>query len=168
MVTPARFQGRAFLLFFVCTTYMFGAAQSLDDSLIFETFRSANVTLKSGQIANTPPDFQLQFPTGAISIRHMSAKLVDANNRSVPLSEVYIHHWLVFQRNHEQYEGNGGYCAALGSIFGIGAEMYGTPYDYPAPYGVTVSGNETWTANLHFIRTSNVPAKDLQDCIECR
>ena len=62
---------------------------------------------------------------------------------------------------------NAGYCSNLGNVWGIGAEIRGVVYNYPAPYAIMVTGHETWTVNMHLIRTTNVPDQDLQDCIEC-
>jgi hypothetical protein len=38
----------------------------------------------------------------------------------------------------------------------------------PRSYALIVTGKEKWGANLHFIRTSNVPPENVQACIECR
>ncbi len=62
---------------------------------------------------------------------------------------------------------NAGFCGNLGNVWGIGAEIRGVQYDYPPPYAIIVTGFETWTVNMHLIRTTNVPDSDLQDCIEC-
>ena len=50
-----------------------------------------------------------------------------------------------------------GLCPNVDSAFGIGAELRGISYDFPAPYAKVMTGTEKWTSNLHFIRTTNVP-----------
>jgi hypothetical protein len=67
------------------------AADAADAALTVETFRSPAVSLKSGQIANTPSDFgPLDWVKGAAVIRHFASRLVDGTGRHVPLTEVYV------------------------------------------------------------------------------
>jgi len=132
--------------------------------LKYKTFQSPPIYLRSGQISNTPNDWgPLPWIDEPIVIRHFSSDVVDVSNKSVPESELYVHHWLIY--NYPSNEQNYGVCSNLGSIFGIGAELRGVIYDFPHPYGVLSTDNQ-WTANLHFIRTTNV--QDVQECIECR
>jgi len=88
---------------------------------------------------------------------------VDDKGNNVSVTDMYVHHYLI-------YNGftNGGLCPNLPNIWGVGAEMQNVVYDYRYPTAVVLTGNEIWTVNLHFIRTTNVPAADVQDCIECR
>jgi hypothetical protein len=129
----------------------------------FETYKSPPVKLKTGQIANTNAnDYPLEFPKGSVAIRHFTSRVVDEDGNGVPLNDLYVHHWLIFNGGM-----NAGMCASLPNIWGIGAELNGVRYEYPAPYAFVTTGTETWSANLHFIRTGpNVT--NVQDCIECR
>ena len=43
------------------------------------------------------------MPTGKYAITEFHADVVDEHSKPVPLSEVYLHHWLVFNK-----EGNAG------------------------------------------------------------
>jgi len=132
--------------------------------LKYKTFLSPPITLKSGQISNTPNDWgPLPWIEESIAIRHFSSDVVDSTGNSVPESELYIHHWLIY--NIGERKQNYGVCDNLGSVFGIGAELRGVVYEFPSPYAV-LSTDIRWTANLHFIRCTNV--KDVQECIECR
>jgi len=131
--------------------------------LKYKTFQSPPISLKSGQICNTRKDWgPLPWVEEPIAIRHFSSDVVDSTGISVPESELYIHHWLIYNGATNQ---NIGVCDNLADVFGIGAELRGVVYEFPSPYGI-LSTDTDWTANLHFIRTSNV--KDIQECIECR
>ena len=54
-------------------------------------------------------------------------------------------------------------------IFGVGAESRGTPVNFPEPYAYIAHGNETWTANIHLLRTQelNTTAFSTKACVEC-
>ena len=188
------------------------------------TFLSPPITLEPGQVANTgAKNTPLDWFEGPGAVRYFSADVVDATNQSVPLSEIYVHHWLVY-KNYDGTKGdNGGPCqkklGGTSQTFGIGAELRGTEYSLPAPrhaarnarsiaagrpgadgartlygtpgrrrgvattlyktplyaatlgsrrYAVVVDGTESWSANLHFLRTDEISdPKILQKCIEC-
>jgi hypothetical protein len=103
----------------------------------------------------------LEFPPGAIAITSFHAEVVDENGTSVPLNEVYNHHWLVFNNI-----GNLGVCGGyLSYIFGVGAESRNSPVVYPDGYGVVLTGKEKWGANIHLLRTVNT--NNTKNCIEC-
>eukprot|EP01006_Ploeotia_vitrea_P000911 TRINITY_DN103883_c0_g1_i1.p1 TRINITY_DN103883_c0_g1~~TRINITY_DN103883_c0_g1_i1.p1 ORF type:complete len:579 (+),score=45.90 TRINITY_DN103883_c0_g1_i1:42-1778(+) len=167
-----RFAASSWLfLLFVGTTIGANLDELVDKFTMFnlttKTFRSPPVSLKSGQIANTPNDWgPLDWPEGPIAIHMFQGNLVDEEGKQVPLSEVYVHHWLIFALDGYTPLHNDGVCSPLLNVYGIGAELRGEPYLYPEPYAMVTTGKEKWTANLHFIRTTNVP--DVQDCIECR
>jgi len=125
--------------------------------------------LKSGQIANTPNFWgPLPWLDGPVAIHSFASDVVSDNDRPVPLSEVYVHHWLIFAHdpNDEELLFNDGVCAPLTNVFGIGAELRHSVYTFPEDYAIITTGKEVWTANLHFIRTTNV--SDVQSAIECR
>eukprot|EP00992_Anisonema_acinus_P000469 TRINITY_DN10165_c0_g1_i1.p1 TRINITY_DN10165_c0_g1~~TRINITY_DN10165_c0_g1_i1.p1 ORF type:complete len:580 (+),score=142.78 TRINITY_DN10165_c0_g1_i1:48-1742(+) len=157
----------AFLLF----------ASALGGSLTYESFRSPGIPLKSGQVAQTemiwPIDKTgkpLDWVKGPVSMRYFKADIVDSNNKSIPLSEIYTHHWQVFDADDvmgkSTHPFNAGPCGGgVKNVWGIGAEYRYQPYEYPAPYGIVTTGKERWSVVLHLIRTTNVP--DVQACIEC-
>eukprot|EP00051_Salpingoeca_urceolata_P029503 m.6838 g.6838 ORF g.6838 m.6838 type:complete len:268 (-) comp2748_c0_seq1:329-1132(-) len=149
------------------TVYRALSNKPRDPSLTYETFRSPAVPLKSGQVANTPNSFgPMPFVKGPVAVRHFEARVIDDDNNTVPLDEVYCHHWLIFDDGgmHKSTI-NDGLCPGLANVWGIGAELLGTKYDYPEGYAIVTTGKEQWTANIHLIRTTNVP--DVQMCIEC-
>ena len=107
----------------------------------------------------------LPFPEGEVFIKSFKAEVVDSNNNSVPLDEVYNHHWLVFENNHPNKGVCGGY---LSYRFGVGAESRGTPTIFPDNFGL-VSGGNHWGANIHLLRTVGLSGgvAGVKDCIEC-
>jgi len=145
---------------------LFAAIQlvTCDPPLTYATFKSPPVKLRSGQIANTRSDlYPLEFPKGPIGVRYFVSRVVDEKGNNVSVTDMYVHHYLI-------YNGftNGGLCPNLPNIWGVGAEMQNVVYDYRYPTAVVLTGEEQWTVNLHFIRTTNVPTAGVQDCIECR
>ena len=53
-------------------------------------------------------------------------------------------------------------------MFGVGAESRGTPTKFPEGTGLVVSGDDSWTANIHVLRTVDIdPAWGVKACIEC-
>ena len=59
-------------------------------------------------------------------------RVVDENNVPVPLSEAYLHHWLVFGPPNQ------GVCGGyLDYSFGVGAESRGTGVSFPDPHAVS-------------------------------
>lgn len=144
-----------------------------DVSLTYETFRSPAVSLRSGQIANTAGDFgPLPMPKGKVAVRFFNSTVVDATGRVVPETELYVHHYIMFSNpdpaKNPGPTHSGGFCSNLANVWGIGAELRGVTYRYPKGYAIVLDGEEVFGANLHFIRTTNVPTSMLQDCIECR
>ena len=130
-----------------------------------ETFLSPLVTLHPGQIANTDPVTfpHLDWPQKPIAVRYFDSEVVDEDGNAVALYDLYIHHYLIYV-NLGKF--SAGWCN-LPSVWGIGAEMRGTIYEYPEPYAIVFDGTENITANLHFIRTDTVSVEDHQKCIEC-
>merc|ERR1712096_188201 len=126
--------------------------------------------LKPGEVVFTNPyKTPLQMPKGKIAVLGFHAEVVtklnDGTYQSVPLNEVYNHHWLVFDG-----KGNAGVCGGyLGYKFGVGAECRNTPVAYPDGYGVVLDGTETWGANIHLLRTQGLSngEQGVKECIEC-
>jgi hypothetical protein len=60
-----------------------------------KTYHSPVFELGSGDVTD---HYQtLEFPTGHIAMRNFFAEVVDENDVSVPLTEVYLHHWVIFK-----------------------------------------------------------------------
>lgn len=85
---------------------------------------------------------------------------------------MYLHHWILLDKEHPNDGVCGGY---LKYIFGVGAETRTTPYNFAkykdTNYGwFTNSKKDHWTANIHVLRTVNVDPDlngGLKGCIEC-
>ena len=122
-----------------------------------QTFVSSSMPLKHGEVVFTDPQLtQIQMPPGKIGITGFVAEVVDEQHKSVPLTEVYNHHWLIFDG-----KGNSGVCGGyLGYKFGVGAECRGTPTVFPEPYALVTDGTETWGANIHLLRTVDLANGD--------
>lgn len=148
-----------------------------------ESFYSSPVfELTTGEAWFSLPDVTvLKMPEPGVPYAVIAAKydVVDASSgRSVPLSELYSHHWLVYDR----LIGGDGFnieCGGTGTwvsnIFGAGGEMRGIPYVYPDGFGFVIPGNRHWSANIHFIRTQDLDTEQYggslgnatKACIEC-
>eukprot|EP00298_Acanthocystis_sp_HF-20_P009279 c18215_g1_i1.p1 GENE.c18215_g1_i1~~c18215_g1_i1.p1 ORF type:complete len:586 (+),score=235.20 c18215_g1_i1:40-1797(+) len=136
----------------------------------FRTFYAGPFSLKPGDVVNTSPD---QTPIEFVgdqpyALRYATGEVVDSMYRPVPLTEVYVHHWLFFV-NITTGVFPDGQCSknrvANGGIMGVGAETRRTLVNIPAPYGIVYDGYEKWFANFHLMRTDGVT--DVQRCIEC-
>ncbi len=70
--------------------------QSLNpNSVKRETFRSPPLRFRPGDVKNKL--FHAQVPKGHIGKRDFFAEIVDENGVSVPLHEVYLHHWVMVE-----------------------------------------------------------------------
>ncbi len=70
--------------------------QSLNpNSVKRETFRSPPMRFRPGDVKNK--FFDAQVPKGHIGKRDFFAEIVDENGVSVPLHEVYLHHWVIME-----------------------------------------------------------------------
>jgi hypothetical protein len=126
------------------------------------TYRSPGMRLAPGEVVFTDPNnTPLKMPAGKVGILSFDAQVVDRNGTPVLLSEVYLHHWLIFDGF-----GNSGVCGGyLGYKFGVGAESRNTKTAFPEGYALKTTGTERWGANIHMLRTDDVP--DVKSCIEC-
>lgn len=59
------------------------------------TYMSPPLTAKPGEVNNKY--FPGEFPKGHIGIKSVNAELVDQDGASVPLSEIYLHHWILLE-----------------------------------------------------------------------
>eukprot|EP00937_MAST-01D_sp_MAST-1D-sp2_P002338 g2338.t1 len=126
-------------------------------TVINSTYNSPPLPLKPGQVvftnaAKTP----LMMPEGAYAIVGFHGEVVDAQNRSVPLSSVYDHHWIAEDEHHQNYLCPGG----PNYVFGIGAESRNSPVRLPAGHGYKVKAGDAWGGNIHLLHTEGlkVPA----------
>lgn len=110
------------------------------------------------------------FPTdiGPYAITGLMGEIVYADtNESVPLSEVYDHHWTV---THDGFDN--AFCEH-GPVytFGVGAESRITTVRFPKGYGYRRDNpNEYWGANIHLLRTEYLkgePLRAAKECNEC-
>lgn len=137
------------------------------------TFYSDLRELAPGEVVFTDPTrTHIEMPKGDVVLTSVQADVVDANKRPVPLNEVYLHHWIMLDKDRPNDGVCGGY---LTYIFGVGAETRDTPYDFPQykgnTYGWTTTSNHRWTANIHVLRTVNIDPDEhggLKGCIECQ
>ena len=89
-----------------------------------QTYRSQAMPLTNGDtIFTSPPRTLLKMPTGSVAIRSFHAEVVDDAGDSVPLSEVYNHHWLVFAMQTP----NAGACGARAPYL---TYMFGASQDF--------------------------------------
>eukprot|EP00162_Nutomonas_longa_P012619 comp21175_c0_seq1/m.44970 comp21175_c0_seq1/g.44970 ORF comp21175_c0_seq1/g.44970 comp21175_c0_seq1/m.44970 type:complete len:454 (+) comp21175_c0_seq1:2-1363(+) len=126
------------------------------------TYRSPPIRLADGEVVFTDPNTTpIKVPAGPFAIKSFRAQIVSEDGSPTPLSEVYLHHWLIFNR-----QGNRGVCGGyLNYIFGVGAESRNTLTEFPDGYAYFTTGDQAWGANIHVLRTTNVP--DVKSCIEC-
>jgi len=96
--------------------------------------------------------------TPQVLMHTLRADIVDSTGRSIPLSEVYLHHTF----------------GDIRFVPGEGAEIRETPTRYPLPSPYIQVINTTQVAdpanryaNIHMINTVGVSPQDLKPCIEC-
>ncbi|KAH7302282.1 hypothetical protein KP509_23G063900 [Ceratopteris richardii] len=179
----------AFLFFGVSSLHVFAAhvfpdTQHSDEVVKSVTFRSPAFTLGPGEVQNTY--YQgVPFVKGHVALKGFDAEVVDENGSSVPLNEVYLHHWIALNyigSNSTDYVpqgsksfngsivGNDGVCPhyALSQLYGLGSETRKTSTYLPGHYGIEVGKyeNELWLLNVHAIDTRGTI--DPFGCLECR
>ena len=138
------------------------------------TFRYPTFTLGPGQVQNKFY-YGIPFPEGHIAIREFNAEVIYEDGNPVPLSDVYLHHWVIMNyrknvTNGFSLLGNDGVCPdkVLSQLYGLGSETRHTNTSLPSPYGVEVGvyDDEAWLLNLHAIDTRGTV--DPLGCLECR
>ncbi|CAK9195384.1 unnamed protein product [Sphagnum troendelagicum] len=162
--------------------------QSLNpNSVKKESFRSPPMRFRPGDVKNK--FFHAQGPKGHVGKRNFFAEIVDENGVSVPLHEVYLHHWVMMElalpkkkksaaemmATHLRYatDDKGEDFIAL-NVFGVGGETRGTLIRYPAPFAMEVGDpsaipegyERAWFLNVHGIDTRG--AVNRMGCTECR
>ncbi|GLJ46263.1 hypothetical protein SUGI_0974930 [Cryptomeria japonica] len=158
-------------------------------------FKSPAFILGPGQVQNKW-FYGIDFPKGHIALKSFNAEVVNENGKSVPLSETYLHHWLVARFYYKKpiteeqtkpktnrlsssnyiLVGNDGICQGqtLPQNFGIGSETRHTRTFIPNPYGIIVGDpnklpegyEESWLLNVHAIDTRGVV--NTRGCTECK
>lgn len=158
--------GLRYVSLLIATAVAMAAEEALAPlGLRTETFFSPALELGPGSVVNSDLDtFAIPFVQGSVAIHKFHGEIVGEDLQPTPLTEVYLHHLIVF--NHID-KGNAGPCLfeALPYAFGGGAEFRGTPSIFPFPYAYVTTGEENWTANIHAIRSEGVA--DVKKCIEC-
>ncbi|KAK1360046.1 hypothetical protein POM88_044520 [Heracleum sosnowskyi] len=116
-------------------------------------FLSPKIILERGSVANKI-FHDIDFPRGHVALKDFHAEVVDEAGNSVPLQEIYLHHWIVvryYQRQgvdvsqHDSDAGfrqpsvivmaNAGVCHdGLLQYFGLGSETRKTATQIPYPY----------------------------------
>ncbi|CAM6096559.1 unnamed protein product [Calypogeia fissa] len=148
-----------------------------------KTFRSPGFTLGPGDVIDRY--LPVAMPKGHIAVRSLDMTLVDSVGNQIPLSETYLHHWVLIRYYIDPSStgnvgietvpvANNGVCNPfLVQWFGHGSEFRHTHTTVPAPYGI-VLGNpddvpeglvEVWFLNVHAIDTRGVV--DPRGCTEC-
>lgn len=145
-------------------------------------YYSHAITLIKGEAWFTLPDvtpLPMPNPGSPYAIIGMAYDIVDDSNQSVPLSELYMHHWLVYDTPTTGTGFNigcGGEGTFVSNVYGAGAEMRGMDYAYAPGHGyVSTTGKQWWSANLHFINTLDLSTDHfngshgaaVKSCIEC-
>jgi len=169
------------------TAYLSGTSpveHPVYDDVIVETYKSDPITLMKGEAWFTLPDVnRLPMPEPGVPYAILSSKydiIHSDTGLPAPLSEMYSHHWLVYDKlvgSSGFNIGCGGSDTFVSNVYGAGGEMRGITYNYPPGYGRIYPGNKSahWSANMHFIRTEDLSTKRfggsygkaLKSCIEC-
>lgn len=137
-----------------------------------ETFRTRATAMPAGGVLFSDKSksvIQFPKPSNQYAITGFTAEMVDEDGNSVPLSELYLHHWLVYRTGHS----NLGVCGdPLDYVFGVGAESRSSPVVFPDGHGYVATSSDRWTLNVHVLRTMGLKklsseAEAVKDCIEC-
>ncbi|XP_074344938.1 uncharacterized protein LOC141684002 isoform X2 [Apium graveolens] len=158
-----------------------------------KVFLSPKLVLERGSVANKI-FHDIDFPRGHVALKDFRAEVVDEAGNSVPLQDIYLHHWIVvryYQRQgvdvsqHDSDAGfrqpsvivmsNAGVCHdGLLQYFGLGSETRKTATQIPFPYGIEIGNpeeipdgyEEKWFLNVHAIDTRGVVER--LGCSECQ
>jgi len=155
---------------------------STHEGWLLSQYKSEDIKLYTGEAWFTLPDVtKLPMPSPGVPWALLSAQydIVDASTgKPAPLSELYSHHWLVYDglTGSGFNVGCGGHDTFVSNVYGAGGEMRGITYSYPPGHGKIYDGKARhWSANLHFIRTEDLSTQHfngshgaaLKSCIEC-
>lgn len=155
---------------------------SIGENLFLSQYKSQDIKLYTGEAWFTLPDvtrLPMPSPGGPWALLGANYDIVDGSTgKSAPLSEMYSHHWLVYDKlvgSSGFNIGCGGEDTFISNVYGAGGEMRGINYHYPPGFGKIYQKNRYWSANMHFIRTEDLSTKQfngsyglaLKACIEC-
>lgn len=135
----------------------FGSEWSEADGVVTRTIFSAPLTMEPGQII-LHNDIPIEFVQGPAAVVNIASDLVDEQGNSVPLSQAYMHHWLL--------EGSSERNGIAG--FGAGSEYRGLPEGFKKPFALMVAGDEQWQATLHLLDLRLTPPQLHLPSLECR
>ncbi len=135
----------------------FGSEWTEADGVVTRTFYSPSVSMAPGQIIMRD-GIAMSLVDEPAAIVNIASDLVDEQGKSVPLSQAYMHHWLL----HGGSERN-----ELGG-FGAGSEYRGLPEGFKKPFGIMVGGDEEWAATLHLLDLRLTPPDEHLPSLECR
>lgn len=109
----------------------------------------------------------MRMPTGKYAVLGFRGEVVGDANNSVPLSQVYDHHWILEDRYHQNVLCPNG----PQYVFGIGAESRHTPANFPDGFGYIVEPNDEFGGNIHLLHTVDLEgdsaAAAAKLCNEC-
>jgi hypothetical protein len=158
-------------------------AHHLYTDLTESSYLSPPLKLSTGEAWFSLPTvtvMPMPAPGKSWAIIAMKYDIIDETGRSMPLSEMYSHHWLVYDKlvgGRGDDMGCGGEDSFVSNIWGAGAEMRGIDYRYTEGYGyVSLEGQlQHWSANLHFIRLEDLDTSYFngslgaawKSCVEC-
>jgi hypothetical protein len=147
------------------------------------TYTSPPMAIQTGgSFFAFPINTRVPWPKGNYTIMKTDFKIIDdlTNASDVPLSEVYMHHWLIGAAIVFPNADLLGPCE--GSLFyGAGAELRGMSYAYPEGYGMKrIDASGECSANLHLLRTQDLNTSwdglndpkgnkyaAVKNCVEC-
>lgn len=139
---------------------------------VSETYLSPPMPLAPGQMIYTEPErTSVKMPEGKYAVLEVHGDIVKGGPKledttSVPLSDVYDHHWILLMKDTQ----NPICGAGINFEFGIGAEARATPTVYPEGYGKVIEAGSEWFANIHLLHTVNLtgePHVNVKECNEC-
>ena len=135
----------------------FGSEWTEADGVVTKTFFSPSVEMEPGEIimrGRIGMDL-VQEPAAIVNI---ASDLVDEHGESVPLSQAYMHHWLLHGASRRNDLGG----------FGAGSEYRGLPEGFKKPFAIMVGGDEEWEATLHLLDLRLTPPDKRLPSLECR
>ncbi|EFJ15749.1 hypothetical protein SELMODRAFT_118200 [Selaginella moellendorffii] len=155
-------------------------AESKDCSRIQrKTYKSPAFSLEPGEVQDRY--YKIEFPKGHIGVKNFQGEIVDELGNPVPLTELYLHHWVLVRGGfHDRLgspsaiiTGNDGICQhnVHSQFWGLGAETRHTSYFVPGSYAIGIGNppegyEELFVLNLHAIDGRGT--YDPQLCHECR
>ena len=135
----------------------FGSEWTEADGVITRTFYSPTIPMAPGQIIMRD-DIAMGLVDEPAALVNIASDLVDEHGASVPLSQAYMHHWLLNGRSDRNHLGG----------FGAGSEYRGLPEGYKKPFAIMVGGDEQWQATLHLLDLRLTPPDMHLPSLECR